>query len=121
MGSAGKLESLLRARPLQFLGRISYSLYLAHAIAGGKVMKLGAQFLGKSPAAAIFLFFLAFAVSIGGAYVFYLLIERPSVELTKRLKRKPKTLEPPSGFAGPVDERERRAGGGEPAPTATSA
>ena len=84
-------------------------------------MKLGAQFVGKSPAAAIFLFFIAFAVSIVGAYVFYLLIERPSVELTKRLKRKPKTLEPPSGFAGPVTN-----GSGEPvearqAPTATSA
>jgi peptidoglycan/LPS O-acetylase OafA/YrhL len=108
VGTRGKLETLLSNRPLQFLGRISYSLYLAHAIAGGKVMKLGQKFVGTSPAAAVFLFFLAFGVSILGAYVFYRLIERPSVELTKRLKRKPKTLEPPTGFAGPV-ERELRA------------
>ena len=109
VGSIGRLETLLKNRPLQFLGRISYSLYLAHAIAGGKVMKLGQKFVGTSPGAAIFLFFLAFAVSIAGAYVFYRLIERPSVELTKRLKRKPRTLEPPTGFAGPV-ERDPRPG-----------
>ena len=109
VGSMGKLESLWRSRVLQFFGRISYSLYLVHAIVGGKAMKLGARFLGTSPAAAVALFFVGLAVSVAGAYVFYRLIERPSVELTKRLKRKPKTLEPPTGFAGPDTNGSERA------------
>jgi peptidoglycan/LPS O-acetylase OafA/YrhL len=102
VGSMGKLETLWRSRAVQFFGRISYSLYLVHAVVGGKAIKLGARVLGASPAAAVVLFFFGLAVSVAAAYVFYRLIERPSVELTKRLKRKPKSLEPPTGFAGPV-------------------
>ena len=101
VGTMGKLETLWRSPVLQFFGRISYSLYLMHAIVGGKAMKLGARILGTSPAAAVALFFVGLAVSVAGAYVFYRLIERPSVELTKKLRRKPMTLEPPTGFAGP--------------------
>ena len=102
VGSMGKLESLWRSRVLQFFGRISYSLYLVHAVVGGKAIKLGARYIGTSPASAVVLFFFGLGVSIAGAYLFYRLIERPSVELTKRLKRKPKGWVPPTGFAGPV-------------------
>jgi peptidoglycan/LPS O-acetylase OafA/YrhL len=67
--------------PLQFLGRISYSLYLTHLIGGWLVMTIALKFL--PPWAAIVI---GVAASIVGAWVFYLIVESPAVRLSKRVR-----------------------------------
>ncbi len=72
-------------RVLVFLGGISYSLYLLHTTIGGRVVNLGTRYdggLGWELA----VLFMAFAVSIGAAYVFNRLIERPAQWLSSRIK-----------------------------------
>jgi len=97
-GLLGKLYDWLNVTPLQFLGRISYSLYLGHAMVGQKVVKLGHRFCGDSSVAAIGSFLAAFAVSISFAYLMYRWIEKPSVRLAKRIKLKPPAArEAPAG------------------------
>ena len=83
VGRAGRLATLLDVRPLQFLGRISYSLYLVHFL-GATAAKLGARVTGESVPAAFGWFLLANAVSIGAAYAMYRLVEAPSLRLTKQ-------------------------------------
>ena len=83
VGRAGRLATLLDVRPLQFLGRISYSLYLVHFL-GATVAKLGARITGGSIPAAFGWFLLANVVSIVAAYVMYRLVEAPSLRLTKQ-------------------------------------
>jgi peptidoglycan/LPS O-acetylase OafA/YrhL len=89
-GMLKKLYGWLNVAPLQFLGRISYSLYLGHAMVGQKTIKLGHRFLGDSPVAAVGLFLGAFVVSICFASLMYRWVERPSVRLAKRIKLKPR-------------------------------
>jgi peptidoglycan/LPS O-acetylase OafA/YrhL len=83
VGRAGLLATLLDVRPLQFLGRISYSLYLVHFL-GATAAKLGARVTGDSIPAALGWFLLANAISIVAAYVMYRLVEAPSLRLTKQ-------------------------------------
>jgi peptidoglycan/LPS O-acetylase OafA/YrhL len=75
---------LLRDRPdllsgnvWQFMGRISYSLYLTHPLFGWLAMRVAERFV-PTPVAAIF----GVAVAIGSAWVFYVLVERPAVGLS---------------------------------------
>ena len=81
-GRTGKLYRWLSARPLQFLGRISYSLYLLHFV-GGIVARLGTRMLGSSPATVLSLFAAATAVSIMSAEVMHRLVEVPSMRLAR--------------------------------------
>jgi hypothetical protein len=96
-GKLGRLESWLNIAPLQYLGRISYSLYLVHTVVGCPfVYFLRDKFAGPqaSPGTLLWLFILACGVSIGVADVFYRFIERSSMRLSKRLKLTPKKGEP---------------------------
>src|SRR6185503_7942982 len=67
-------------RPLIFLGKISYPLYLVHQYVGYVVMR-GLYAQGLSPGAAIAL---ATAVAIVAATALHLAVERPSLELLRR-------------------------------------
>jgi len=82
VGLAGRLRTWLELRPLQFLGRISYSLYLVHFI-GATLVKIGMSRLGGSVGGALLLFAAANVVSILAAWVMYRLVEAPSLRLTK--------------------------------------
>ena len=82
VGLAGRLRSWLNVRPLQFLGRISYSVYLVHFL-GATVIKLGMSRIGGSVAGALLLFVAANVVSILAAWLMYRLVEAPSLRLTK--------------------------------------
>lgn len=64
--------------PLQFLGRISYSLYLTHLIFGWLALRVAEAFVPVEVALII-----GIAVAIVSAWVFYLFIERPSVGWSK--------------------------------------
>jgi peptidoglycan/LPS O-acetylase OafA/YrhL len=88
--------------PLQYLGKISYSLYLSHLLVAIYVLRLGYRLTGTNHAGAVFWFFFAGLASIGAAHVIYLLVERPSVRFAARFK--------PSGRGGRTSSI-----GGEPA------
>jgi peptidoglycan/LPS O-acetylase OafA/YrhL len=88
---AGRLETLTMGRALQYLGRISYSLYLVHMLVGTPLFRLGIRALGGRPDTlhAVGLMVLATAVSIIAAHFMYALIERPAMRLAQRLGRRP--------------------------------
>lgn len=74
----GLLETWPNARPLAFLGQISYSVFLVHfpvlLVANGLYARLGLS----STHSAIFAFLLALTVSLGVATLFYRWIESPA-------------------------------------------
>ncbi|MCK2147769.1 acyltransferase family protein [Marinobacter alexandrii] len=79
----------------QFLGRISYSLYLTHAIIGWASASILIRFLdgrgGFLGTAAVF--FLSVMVSLIFAYIFYHIVEKRFITLSKRLKIRGRTYE----------------------------
>ena len=89
VGIAHRLETWLSSAPVQFFGRISYSLYLVHAVVGTPFTYFLARrwTTPESPAVVMLgLFLAAFVVSTTCAYLLYRLVERPSVELSRRVK-----------------------------------
>ena len=86
VGRRGHLGDWLAARPLQFLGRISYSLYLIHYPTSWIVVTIGRSLTPNNPKAAVLWMTTGVVVSIGVAYLFYQCVESPSLRLVKRLK-----------------------------------
>ena len=78
-GRAGRLAVWLNVPPLQYLGRISYSLYLIHYPISHLITNWGYQLTGDSPIPAVCWLILSVAASIGGAQLLYMVIEAPSV------------------------------------------
>ncbi len=72
------------AQRFAMVGTISYSLYLIHVPVGGRVINLGMR-LSDSMIFRYGLVFLALAVSLMVAYIFWLIVERPVHELSKRI------------------------------------
>jgi len=74
-------------RPLQFLGAISYSLYLYHASVAWRVVSLVQHFAGMSltPMVGILTWLAAVGIAIAAGYVGWRLIERPSMQLARRV------------------------------------
>lgn len=68
-----------------WLGTISFSLYLVHVPIGGRVVNLGKRYV-ESQAGEVLLSLAALLVSLVAAYLFYLMIEKPSQGLAARLK-----------------------------------
>src|SRR5262249_44647750 len=79
----GALARGLRWSPLVFVGRLSYGVYLLHMLALVAVQR-------ALPASAyrvdmnVLAFVLACALSVAGAWVLALLVERPGIELGRR-------------------------------------
>jgi peptidoglycan/LPS O-acetylase OafA/YrhL len=89
----GKMSVWLNNKTLLYLGSISYSLYLFHAIVGERFIgiiqewllpKLGIHL--QSNWAGILLFIGATAVSIIASHLVFLLVEKPSVKISKAIK-----------------------------------
>ena len=78
----GPISQLLRTAPLQYLGRISYSLYLVHAIV---ILALAHLFYDRVPTALLLAVICAAALAL--ATLTELVVERPSVALGRRLTR----------------------------------
>jgi peptidoglycan/LPS O-acetylase OafA/YrhL len=79
-----EIENGKRATPNRYLvaaGAWSYSLYLVHPQGGGLAYRLPLQNMGLLPS-----WFLVMAVCLGFAYAFYLVVERPSHNLARRIK-----------------------------------
>lgn len=70
---------------LDFLGKISFSLYLIHIPIGGKIINLGLRFVQQDYQKYLLLC-IAFIASIVFAYLFYSFIESPALKLSKKIK-----------------------------------
>jgi peptidoglycan/LPS O-acetylase OafA/YrhL len=70
---------------INYFSKISYSLYLTHVFIGGKVINLGLRFVNTN-LQRYTLFFIALAVSVVSAHLFYLVIEKPSLKFSKRYR-----------------------------------
>jgi peptidoglycan/LPS O-acetylase OafA/YrhL len=101
VGSAaatGNLARWLSGRIFQHLGRISYSLYLIHGVLGWQVLSVGGDLIGvTSPLGALAWLALAVAVSLLTAQLMHTAIERPSLQLARRLKSEATALAPMGG------------------------
>lgn len=88
-GLRGKLTTLGSQPLLQYLGRISYSLYLIHWLIVVTVFRLGLKLTGQNPTFAPLYILLAAVLSIGAAHLLFVLVERPSMNLAARFKKAP--------------------------------
>jgi len=86
-GLTGRLTTLLGGRGWQFLGRISYSLYLLHVCIGWRFVSLCLRVLGEpfSPLTGIAVLSGAVAVSVLGAMLLHMAVEAPSLRLARRI------------------------------------
>jgi peptidoglycan/LPS O-acetylase OafA/YrhL len=88
-GEHSKLATFLDAKPLEFIGKISLSIYLWHypvlLLLGRWGLMAGDSLTGFLRNAA-----LVVAVSMGLAVVSYYLIEQPALNLARRYKPKPR-------------------------------
>lgn len=81
------IHSSLLGRLLSRLATLSYSLYLVHVPVGGRVVNLGRRFFAGE-AAQLMLSLLALAISLVAAYVFWRLVESPSLVAARSLGRR---------------------------------
>jgi peptidoglycan/LPS O-acetylase OafA/YrhL len=75
----------LRAKPIQWLGRISYSLYLVHPLVGERLQNVGHRIHGDRVGWCWFWLAVATAVTLAIAAIFYRLVEAPCVALARRV------------------------------------
>lgn len=82
------MEGVLGSRWVQYLGAISYPLYLVHPEIGWKVISLGKHLMHDrvTPFMAGVLFSMGILSSIGVAHVFHMVIEKPAWGLKLRLR-----------------------------------
>lgn len=76
---------VLESRPLQWLGLVSYSLYLTHNQVTGATAFVLRRWLPTTPAAEALLLAGVVAASLGVAALGWALVERPSMALSRRI------------------------------------
>lgn len=115
------LEDRYRNAVTEFLGRISYSLYLIHMPLGIPFERIAMRF-ADSDLQRCFVALAGAVFCIGVAWIFYRLVERPSIALARRVKLHPAAARRavgdaaaqrlPWAIAAPGDERaeERQTG-----------
>jgi peptidoglycan/LPS O-acetylase OafA/YrhL len=86
-GRTGNMSKWLSFRPLQFLGTISFSLYLVHNPTTSLLFGVAFHATPHTFPWQIAWFFVSMGVSLSMAYAFFRLVERPSMQLSKRLGR----------------------------------
>jgi peptidoglycan/LPS O-acetylase OafA/YrhL len=82
----GKMGTWLSAGPIQFLGRISYSLYLVHVPVSATLNSLGVRLIGHSRLLIIPWLIASTFASIAVAYLMFRFVERPGMRLAQRFK-----------------------------------
>lgn len=85
---AGKMRTFLDIQPLQYLGKISYSLYLTHWLFAGKLMdSLARRYQDQiETGVATFLLTTCLLLALITAHFFYRWIEAPSLQWSRQLK-----------------------------------
>ena len=86
-GLMGKMGVWLSGQTIQFLGKISYSLYLLHSLVGWRLIKLLAIWNGSplTPMRAWVVFALGCLASILSAWVMHRMLEGPALRLCHRI------------------------------------
>lgn len=82
---AGQLAVLLNWRWLQFLGTISYSLYLIHNPVTGATFRAGYLMTGRTVYTEAFWWSASLVVCLCAASLFWFFIEKPSAQLAKQI------------------------------------
>jgi peptidoglycan/LPS O-acetylase OafA/YrhL len=82
---SGRVKTWFDVNVLRYLGDISYSLYLMHALVGIRLLKLVVHEDSSAPTAWL-LYFVALTMSVAASDIMFRLIERPSMRLSHRLK-----------------------------------
>ena len=85
-GTRGGLTTWLNFRVLQYLGKISYSLYLIHLTVAVYILRFGFRMTQEDPTWALLWFTLAMGVSIAAGHLFFVFVERPSMRFASRFK-----------------------------------
>ncbi|QDL06936.1 acyltransferase [Brasilonema octagenarum UFV-E1] len=83
---ANRMQVWLKWRGLQFLGHISYSLYLTHSAIYGAAFFLGIKLLHNSAFSQGFSLLLGIIASVGFAALMWELVEKPSINLSQKVK-----------------------------------
>ena len=86
-GIQGRLNILLSNQLLQYLGKISYTLYIIHPDIGWKVISLCRYLLGEKmgPLVSASVLFVAVIASVIAAHLLHIIIEKPTMMLGARL------------------------------------
>jgi len=84
------LNTMLTGYIIQYLGRISYSLYLVHADIGWKVITIGKIYFGEDmrPFFSLLVLFSGIAISIITAHALNKFVEKPSMKLANKFRLK---------------------------------
>jgi peptidoglycan/LPS O-acetylase OafA/YrhL len=82
-----RFGKLLDARPIQYLGLISYSLYLVHYSVNHLVVEYGFRLTGDGKGPEALWYATSLGLSIFAAHWFYKLVEKPSLTLAARVKQ----------------------------------
>lgn len=88
VGVMGKMEVLLRGRAVQYLGRVSYSLYLIHLTIGWRFISLLKMMFGPElgPVMASAALLGGVLLSVAGAAALHALLEGPSMRFARRVR-----------------------------------
>ncbi|MEY2878591.1 MAG: hypothetical protein RLZZ15_971, partial [Verrucomicrobiota bacterium] len=82
----GPAVAWLNHPTMQFLGKISYSLYLVHPFFGQRVANLLGRVAGSSAAASWAVFAGTIVAAVIGAQVFWRFVEVPAINWSKRIR-----------------------------------
>jgi peptidoglycan/LPS O-acetylase OafA/YrhL len=85
-GRLGHLGNWLNFRWLQYLGTISYSLYLIHYPVSWIVGSIGFGLTGEAAVPAVMWLVVGLVASIGAAHILHVAIELPAIRLARRYK-----------------------------------
>ncbi|MFY7890699.1 MAG: acyltransferase family protein [Spirosomataceae bacterium] len=80
-----------KSKVLNFLGKISFSMYLIHVPVSVFIIPLFINHI-HNPTYLIIYRFLVLGVVIGASYLFYLLVEKPAIILSKKFKMRSKEV-----------------------------
>jgi peptidoglycan/LPS O-acetylase OafA/YrhL len=87
VGRADKLGEWLEARWLQFLGKVSYSVYLLHLPVSGAAFFALNKVLPHTPLLDVVAMLIVIALNCVASQLFWWAVERPSTSLAKRLRK----------------------------------
>ncbi|MFM2094215.1 MAG: hypothetical protein RIS70_1339 [Planctomycetota bacterium] len=82
------MQRLFGCKPLQYLGRISYSLFLVHYPVSWLVGRVGYRLTGDQPLTALAWLMLGLFASIAVADLMYRFVERPALEWGRAIIRR---------------------------------
>jgi peptidoglycan/LPS O-acetylase OafA/YrhL len=95
--AANRMSRWLGGRRVQFLGAVSYSLYLIHAPVIGVVDWARGLVFGESPIAEAVGAVGAIVCSLLAAHVLWWAVERPAIAWSRGLRRRPQPVVVASG------------------------